>query len=59
MGPLVLAGSLIFGSVACSQPDRLVPDDVLLRELGLTEDDRVYTVTITGGAMEVADPVID
>ena len=59
MGPLLCAGALIFGGVACTQPDRLAPDDVLRRELGLTEEDRVYTVTITGGEIEVADPSID
>ena len=59
-GPLLLTGALVLGNVACSQPDpELVPDDVLRRELGLTEEDRVYTVTISGGKIEVADPVID
>ncbi len=48
------------GSVACSQPDpELLPDEVLRRELGLTQEHRVYTVTITGGEIEVASPGID
>jgi len=36
-----------------------MPDDVLRRELGLSDEDRVHTVLLTGGEIEVADPVID
>ncbi len=34
----------------------LLPDEVLQAELGLTLDDRVYRVTLSGGQSERADP---
>jgi plastocyanin len=43
---------------ACAaEPDpALRPDEVLQTELGLTQQDRVYRVAISGGAVERADP---
>ena len=56
---LVAAVSVGFGS-GCSEPDpERIPDATLQHELGLTEDDQVYTVTITGGEVEVAEPATD
>ena len=46
--------------IACGAPDEEhFPDDVLRRELGLGDDDRVHTVLVTGGAAEVSDPAVD
>lgn len=52
MLPVVLTGS------ACREraDTRLQPDEVLQAELGLTLDDRVHRVRITGGGVERADP---
>ena len=36
-----------------------MPDAVLRAELGLTDEDRVHTVRLVGGAVETADPEID
>lgn len=35
------------------------PDDVLRRQLGLGDGDRVHTVSIAGGEAELADPSLD
>jgi plastocyanin len=52
---LVLASSAWF---ACDPPDgQLQPDQVLQSELGLTANDQVHRVTLTGGAAEKADPI--
>ena len=41
----------------CEPSDRsLEPDEVLQAELGLTPRDQVYRVSLTGGAVERADP---
>ena len=43
--------------IGCEAPDpSLQPDETLQAELGLTKGDRVYRVTLTGGAAERADP---
>jgi len=43
---------------ACDRPDpSLQPDEVLRGELGLTSDDEVHRVTLTGGEAERAEPV--
>lgn len=48
---------LLLGS--CGAPDpNLQPDELLQEELGLTPRDRVYRVTLTGGVVERADPVV-
>lgn len=44
--------------LSCEHPDpSLQPDEVLQRELGLTSDDEVHRVTLTGGEAERAEPV--
>lgn len=46
--------------LACESPDPdHLPDEVLRRELGLSDDDRVHTVVVTGGDLEVAEPSLD
>lgn len=49
---------LILLAAACAgEPDRtLQPDSVLQAELGLTLDDRVFRVAVTGGERERAEP---
>ena len=45
---------------ACAEPDpEHLPDAVLRRELGLTENDRVHSIRIAGGNAEVAEPDLD
>ena len=51
--------AVLFLAAACNAeiPDTtLQPDSVLQAELGLTLDDRVFRVTVTGGEAERADP---
>lgn len=51
--------AVILLTAACgadSVPPELQPDSVLVRELGLTEDDRVHTVLVTADTREVASP---
>lgn len=45
----------------CVEPPdpRFLPDEVLREELGLTDADRVHTVTVRGGESEAADPTTD
>ena len=46
--------------LGCQEPDpRYLPDAVLRSELGLTDEDRVHTVRVTGGLRESADPSTD
>jgi hypothetical protein len=48
------------GVLACGTPEpQDVPDEVLRRQLGLTDADRVRTVTVTGGEAERAEPALD
>ena len=57
-GPLLFLG-LVPGIVVsgCEPVDpELIPDEYLQSELGLTPDDRVHSVSISGGTMERADP---
>ncbi len=44
--------------LACgpSVPPELQPDELLRTELGLTDDDEVHSVRITGGEVETVDP---
>jgi plastocyanin len=43
--------------LGCEAPDpELIPDDDLQAELGLTQDDRVHTVSLRTDAGETADP---
>lgn len=47
-------------AVACEAPDPdHFPDEVLRREFGLTEEDRVHTIVVTGGDTEMALPALD
>ena len=56
----MVAALLALGVLACSTPESEdAPDDVLRRQLGLTDADRVRTVTVTGGEAERAEPVLD
>jgi len=49
--------AVLFGAACRSEPDlTLQPDSVLQAELGLTREDRVYRVALTGGEVERADP---
>ena len=41
---------------ACKADPELRPDALLREELGLTDYDEVYQISITGGAVEVAEP---
>ena len=47
-------------AVACADaPDpRLRPDELLREELGLTAEDRVHRIRVSGGEVESADPVL-
>ena len=59
-GPaLLVAGLVALAAGACGPevPPELRPDEVLRTELGLTDDDEVHRVTVTGAAQEVLDPV--
>ena len=47
----------LLGLAACVQDNPNPPDGLLRTELGLTDDDRVHRVAVTGGASEQADPV--
>lgn len=48
------------GALACSVPaPQDAPDDVLRRQLGLNDSDRVRTVIVTGGEVERAEPALD
>lgn len=48
------------GVLGCdAPPPEDAPDDVLRRQLGLTDADRVRTVTLTGGEAELAQPALD
>ena len=58
-GPAIrIAVSAVLFVTGCrSEPDlTLRPDSVLQAELGLTEEDRVYRVALTGGEVERAEP---
>jgi plastocyanin len=49
--------AILVGTGCRSEPDlTLQPDSVLQAELGLTREDRVYRVALTGGEVERADP---
>lgn len=50
------AAVALVGACAPEPDPALQPDAVLQAELGLTPDDRVYRVTLTGGAVERAQP---
>jgi plastocyanin len=58
--PFVALGWALLGA-ACGKapppPAENHPDDVLRAELGLTDQDEVHRVTLTGGRVEVLDPV--
>jgi plastocyanin len=55
---LVLGATLLLVASCEPLPDpQTQPDEVLQAELGLTPDDRVYRVMLTGGPTERADPV--
>jgi len=51
-----LACFLLWGVSACRADPQYRPDDVLKRELGLTDRDEVHRIVITGGASERAEP---
>jgi hypothetical protein len=49
--------AILLGTGCRSEPDlTLRPDSILQAELGLTREDRVYRVALTGGEVERADP---
>jgi plastocyanin len=53
----ILAGALLVPLSGCNPVDPdLMPDQQLRAELGLTDHDRVYTVSISTGVGELADP---
>lgn len=55
--PTAAVLAMLLGAGACEPRDpELVPDEVLQTELGLTERDRVYTVTVTGGRDGALEP---
>ena len=41
---------------ACNASPELRPDEVLKEELGLTDRDEVYRITVTGGDLELLEP---
>ncbi len=51
--------TLLTGACERAPEAEYLPDAVLRGELGLTDADRVHTVTITGGEVEIADPALD
>jgi plastocyanin len=55
----LVALCLLLLTSACGKgvPPELRPDDVLRAQLGLTDADEVHRVTLTGGDVEVLDPV--
>lgn len=56
---LLLAATLIAVGSCEPPPDPdTLPDALLQEELGLTTTDRVHRVTLTGGEVEQADPVM-
>ena len=57
-GPFLFLGLLPGIMVSGCEPTNpeLIPDEYLQSELGLTPDDRVHSVSISGGTMERADP---
>ena len=57
-GPfLFLCFGPVLVSIGCEPRDpELIPDTYLQSELGLTDRDRVHTISISGGTMERADP---
>lgn len=56
-GPFLFPVGILWACMACSEPNpELLPDEVLQAELGLTLDDRVHTVTLTGGGAERVEP---
>ena len=57
-GSVLFSGALIFQTVSCTPENEYPPDELLQAELGLTFEDRVYRVALTGGAAEHADPVV-
>ncbi|MBM4183054.1 MAG: hypothetical protein FJ207_02380 [Gemmatimonadetes bacterium] len=49
--------AVVLGAACAPEPDpTLQPDEVLQAELGLSLEDRVYRVAITGGPVERAEP---
>jgi plastocyanin len=53
---LVCCAATALAACAPERDPTLQPDEVLQSELGLTPDDRVYRVAISGGSVERADP---
>jgi len=51
----ILATTLVLAGCDAADP-RLIPDEVLQSELGLTAADRVHTISLVGGLSERADP---
>ena len=50
-------GALALLLAACEPPDpALIPDELLQRELGLTESDRIHTVELRTGVGERSEP---
>ena len=50
-------GSWLFALLGCEAPDpELIPDERLQVELGLTEKDRVHTIELRTGVVELAEP---
>ena len=57
-GSVLSVGIFALHVWSCTPDNELPPDELLQAELGLTLDDRVYRVILTGGAAEQADPVV-
>ena len=57
IGPFLLSALLGPCIGSCAADPELQPDEVLRAELGLTDRDEVYRVTISGGEREGAEPV--
>jgi len=55
--PATLAVAVLISISTCKPVDpELLPDGELRTELGLTDEDRVHTVSLSTGAGELADP---
>ena len=53
---LALPSVLLLGACRRGVPPELRPDDTLQAELGLTDENEVHRVTVTGGSVEVLSP---
>lgn len=54
----LFAGAALLALAGCAGESDYQPDELLQGELGLTPRDRVHRITLTGGEVEQADPVL-